>query len=164
MMQRLKGLINLKQTRNGFLSYQRNFSALPNYAPNDDPQDQFDPLSSYIMNMKGSGKAFCSRADVVSLCEYLNEVKFEECKTYFQKLYKFVYLQATYLKPHVAILDSFTMGSGAGIAVAGIFHVATDKTVFAHQEAQISFHPDAGASFYLSCLPGYLSNTSCLCF
>jgi hypothetical protein len=111
----------------------------------------------------------------------------------------------------VAILDGFSMGSGAGIAVAGMFRVATDKTVsdwcyrltsewnvnnflefesdnfetvfsiynidvvamvfilhkahwgnelltyaymqvFAHPEAQISFHPDAGASFYLSCL------------
>ncbi|KAL9363539.1 hypothetical protein Peur_046324 [Populus x canadensis] len=150
MMQRLKGPINLKQTRNGFLSYQRNFSALPNHAPNDDPQDQ-NPDIGFVL-MEGSGKAFCSRADVVSLCEFLNEVKFEECKTYFQKLYKFVYLQATYLKPHVAILDGFSMGSGAGIAVAGMFHVATDKTVFAHPEAQISFHPDVGASLYLSCL------------
>lgn len=34
---------------------------------------EFDPLSSYITNMNGSGKAFCSRADVVSLCEFLNE-------------------------------------------------------------------------------------------
>ena len=31
--------------------------------------------------------------------------------------------------------------------------------VFAHPEAQIGFHPDAGASFYLSRLPGYLGNT-----
>jgi len=29
----------------------------------------------------------------------------------------------------VAILDGFSMGSGAGIAVAGMFRVATDKTV-----------------------------------
>uniref|UniRef100_A0A3N7FAQ0 3-hydroxyisobutyryl-CoA hydrolase n=1 Tax=Populus trichocarpa TaxID=3694 RepID=A0A3N7FAQ0_POPTR len=141
MMQRLKGLINLKQTRNGFLSYQRNFSALPNYAPNDDPQDQ-------VAQLKRLYESWEENPDI-GFC--LNEVKFEECKTYFQKLYKFVYLQATYLRPHVAILDGFSMGSGAGIAVAGMFRVAT-KTVFAHPEAQISFHPDAGASFYLSCL------------
>jgi hypothetical protein len=29
----------------------------------------------------------------------------------------------------VAILDGFTMGSGAGIAVPGMFRVATNKTV-----------------------------------
>uniref|UniRef100_A0A6M2ESM0 3-hydroxyisobutyryl-CoA hydrolase n=1 Tax=Populus davidiana TaxID=266767 RepID=A0A6M2ESM0_9ROSI len=194
MMQRFKGLIKLKQARNGLLSYQRNFSALPYDAQYDDPQDQVlvegraksraailnRPASRNALTipmvarlkrlyesweenhdigfvlMKGSGKAFCSGSDVVSLCELLNEGKMEECKTYFQTLYKFVYLQATYLKPNVAILDGFTMGSGAGIAVPGMFRVATNKTVFAHPEAQIGFHPDAGASFYLSRLPGYL--------
>ncbi|KAJ6924905.1 hypothetical protein NC652_017998 [Populus alba x Populus x berolinensis] len=45
------------------------------------------------------------------------------------------------------------MGSGAGIAVAGMFRVATDKTVFAHPEAQISFHLMQGPPFiFLACL------------
>ncbi|KAL5558228.1 hypothetical protein UlMin_034439 [Ulmus minor] len=106
--------------------------------------------------MKGSGTAFCSGADVVSLYHLLNEGNVEECKKFFDTLYKFVYLQGTYLKPHVALLDGVTMGGGAGIALPGMFRVATDKTVFSHPEAQIGFHPDAGASFYLSHLPGYL--------
>ncbi|GFZ08287.1 ATP-dependent caseinolytic (Clp) protease/crotonase family protein [Actinidia rufa] len=75
---------------------------------------------------------------------------------FFQTLYKFVYLLGTYLKPHVAILDGITMGSGAGISLPGMFRVVTDKTVFAAPEAQMGFHPDAGASYYLSRLPGYL--------
>ncbi|CAL5440091.1 unnamed protein product [Camellia sinensis] len=37
-----------------------------------------------------------------------------------------------------------------------MFRVVTDKTVFATPEAQMGFHPDAGASYYLSRLPGYL--------
>ena len=32
--------------------------------------------------------------------------------------------------------------------------------VFATPEAQMGFHPDAGASYYLSRLPGYLGNAS----
>ncbi|KAK9141513.1 hypothetical protein Syun_010913 [Stephania yunnanensis] len=56
----------------------------------------------------------------------------------------------------VAILDGITMGPGVGISVPGTFRVATDKTVFGHPETQIGFHPDSGASFYLSRLPGYL--------
>ncbi|KAF8380520.1 hypothetical protein HHK36_028007 [Tetracentron sinense] len=48
------------------------------------------------------------------------------------------------------------MGGGAGVSIPGTFRVATDKTVFATPETQIGFHPDAGASFYLSHLPGYL--------
>ncbi|KAJ7966271.1 3-hydroxyisobutyryl-CoA hydrolase-like protein 1, mitochondrial [Quillaja saponaria] len=106
--------------------------------------------------MKASGKAFCSGGDVTTLYHILNEGKSEEGKEFFKTLYKFVYLQGTYLKPHVAIMDGFTMGCGAGISVPGMFRVVTDKTVFSNPEAQLGFHPDAGASFYLSRLPGYL--------
>ncbi|KAK9101771.1 hypothetical protein Sjap_019025 [Stephania japonica] len=106
--------------------------------------------------MKGSGRAFCAGGDVVTLYRLLNEGKQEECKEFFRTLYSFVYLLGTYLKPNVAILDGITMGPGVGISVPGTFCVATDKTVFGHPETQIGFHPDSGASFYLSRLPGYL--------
>ncbi|PQQ21025.1 hypothetical protein Pyn_08707 [Prunus yedoensis var. nudiflora] len=106
--------------------------------------------------MKGSGRAFCSGADAVSLYQLVNEGNVEECKNFFETLYKFVYIQGTYLKPHIAILDGITMGAGAGIALPGMFRVVTDKTVFVNPETQMGFHPDAGASFYLSRLPGYL--------
>ncbi|XP_016484025.1 small ribosomal subunit protein mS47 isoform X1 [Nicotiana tabacum] len=122
--------------------------------------------------MKGNGRAFSSGADVVTLYELINEGKIEECKKFFETLYKFVYLLGTYLKPNVAILDGVTMGSGAGISLPGMFRVVTDRTVrtfsngaflylakdvvYSTPEAQIGFHPDAGASYYLSRLPGYL--------
>ncbi|XP_073301682.1 small ribosomal subunit protein mS47 [Primulina huaijiensis] len=106
--------------------------------------------------MKGGQKAFCSGTDVVTLYRLLNEGKTEECKAYFENLYKFVYVLGTYLKPHVAIMDGIVMGGGAGISLPGMFRVVTEKTVFASPEVQIGFHPDAGASYYLSRLPGYL--------
>lgn len=106
--------------------------------------------------MKGRGSAFCSGADVVRLYHSLNEGKAEEAKEFFKTLYSFVYLQGTYLKPHVSILDGRTMGCGSGISLPGMFRVVTDKTIFSHPEAQIGFHPDAGASYLLSRLPGYL--------
>lgn len=106
--------------------------------------------------MKGSGRAFCAGGDIVSLYQLLNEGKVEDCKDFFRTLYKFIYVLGTYLKPHVAILDGITMGGGAGVSIPGTFRVATDKTIFATPETHIGFHPDAGASFYLSHLPGYL--------
>ncbi|KAK9947208.1 hypothetical protein M0R45_012640 [Rubus argutus] len=132
--------------------------------------------------MKGSGRAFCSGADAVSIYQLLNQGNVEECRKFFETLYKFVYIQGTYLKPHVAILDGITMGGGAGISLPGMFRVglikleassnpliksevqvcvtsyccATFLQVFANPEAQMGFHPDAGASYYLSRLPGYL--------
>ncbi|KAI6680379.1 hypothetical protein NL676_034260 [Syzygium grande] len=161
-----------------------------------------------FVSMKGSGKAFCSGGDVITLyiiSHWRSDGNIEECKTFFDTLYKFIYVQGTYLKPHLAILDGVTMASGAGISLPGMFRLATDKTDhcrsdvrlspsprsvaravalatvcrgmaedqdcfslvslspgvclcdgFSHPEVQIGFHPDAGASFHLSRLPGYL--------
>ncbi|KZV28327.1 3-hydroxyisobutyryl-CoA hydrolase-like protein 2, mitochondrial-like [Dorcoceras hygrometricum] len=106
--------------------------------------------------MKGGQRAFCSGTDVVTLYWLLDEGKMEECKAYFENLYKFVYVLGTYLKPHVAIMNGIVMGGGAGISLPGMFRVVTEKTVFASPEVQIGFHPDAGSSYYLSRLPGYL--------
>ncbi|XP_010264353.1 PREDICTED: 3-hydroxyisobutyryl-CoA hydrolase-like protein 1, mitochondrial [Nelumbo nucifera] len=106
--------------------------------------------------MKGSGRAFSAGGDIATLYRLINEGKMAECKEFFGTLYSFIYLLGTYLKPHVAILNGITMGGGAGVSIPGTFRVATDKTVFATPETQIGFHPDAGASFYLSHLPGYL--------
>ncbi|KAH9304551.1 hypothetical protein KI387_008955, partial [Taxus chinensis] len=107
--------------------------------------------------MKGAGDgAFCTGGDVVRLYQLANQGKLEECKDYFSKAYQFVYHVGTYLKPHVALLDGLTMGGGAGITVPGTFRVATNKTVFGTPETHIGFHPDAGASFFLSHLPGFL--------
>ncbi|XP_076910669.1 small ribosomal subunit protein mS47-like [Bidens hawaiensis] len=109
-----------------------------------------------FVTMKASGRAFCSGADMVTIYSLLQEGNDEACKEFFRTLYQFIYLLGTYLKPNLTILDGITMGGGAGIAVPGMFRIATDKTFFATPEVQIGFHPDAGASFYLSRLPGYL--------
>lgn len=114
------------------------------------------PDIGFVM-MKGAGdRAFCTGGDVVRIYQLANQGKLHECKYFFSKAYQFIYLVGTYLKPHVALLDGLTMGGGAGISVPGMFRVATDKTIFATPETQIGFHPDAGASFYLSHSPGYL--------
>ncbi|KAK1414865.1 hypothetical protein QVD17_30626 [Tagetes erecta] len=60
----------------------------------------------------------------------------------------------------VAILDGITMGGGAAISIPGTFRITTDKTVYATPETLIGLHPDVGASFHLSHLPGeYLGLT-----
>ncbi|KAK4544818.1 hypothetical protein RGQ29_032982 [Quercus rubra] len=106
--------------------------------------------------MKGSGRAFCAGGDIVTLYHMINVGKMEDCKEFFRTLYTYIYILGTYLKPHVALLNGITMGGGAGVSIPGMFRVATDKTVFATPETLIGFHPDAGASFFLSHLPGHL--------
>ncbi|KAE8699708.1 3-hydroxyisobutyryl-CoA hydrolase-like protein 2 [Hibiscus syriacus] len=114
-----------------------------------------DPNVGFVV-MKGSGRAFCAGGDIVALYHLINEGKIEKCKDFFRTLYSFIYHLGTYLKPHVAILHGITMGGGAGISIPGTFRLATNRTVFATPETQIGFHPDAGASFHLSRLPGHL--------
>ncbi|KAL2892498.1 3-hydroxyisobutyryl-CoA hydrolase-like protein 1 mitochondrial [Bienertia sinuspersici] len=114
-----------------------------------------DPDIGFVM-MKGSGRAFCAGGDIVTLYRKMNEGKIEDCKEFFRTLYTFIYMLGTYLKPHVALLNGVTMGGGGGVSIPGTFRVATDKTVFATPETMIGFHPDAGASFYLSHLPGHI--------
>ncbi|WCJ34898.1 3-hydroxyisobutyryl-CoA hydrolase-like protein 1 mitochondrial [Euphorbia peplus] len=114
-----------------------------------------NPDIGFVM-MKGSGRAFCAGGDIVGLYHLINQGRIEEGKEFFRTLYSFIYLLGTYLKPNVAILNGYTVGGGAGVSIPGTFRVATDKTAFATPETLIGIHPDAGASFYLPRLPGYL--------
>ncbi|XP_058222831.1 3-hydroxyisobutyryl-CoA hydrolase-like protein 1, mitochondrial isoform X5 [Rhododendron vialii] len=86
-----------------------------------------NPDIGFVM-LKGSERAFCAGGDIVSLYHLINEGNIEACKDFCRTVYGFIYHLGTYLKPHV----------------------------FATPETLIGFHPDAGASFYLSHLPGYL--------
>ncbi|XP_028753416.1 3-hydroxyisobutyryl-CoA hydrolase-like protein 1, mitochondrial [Neltuma alba] len=114
-----------------------------------------NPDIGFVM-VKGRGRAFAAGGDIVALYHLLNRGNLEACKEFFRTIYSFIYFLGTYLKPHVALLNGITMGGGAGISIPGTFRVATDKTIFATPETLIGFHPDAGASFYLSHLPGHL--------
>ncbi|KAK4848016.1 hypothetical protein QYF36_008187 [Acer negundo] len=114
-----------------------------------------DPDIGFV-TMKGSGRAFCAGGDIVAVYNMMNQGKLEGCKEFFRTVYSFIYFLGTYLKPHVAILNGITMGGGAGVSIPSTFRIATGRTVFATPETLIGFHPDAGASFYLSHLPGHL--------
>ncbi|OIT40083.1 PREDICTED: 3-hydroxyisobutyryl-CoA hydrolase-like protein 1, mitochondrial [Nicotiana attenuata] len=114
-----------------------------------------DPDIGFLV-LKGSGKAFSAGGDIVTIYNLLKQGNLQDCKDFCWTINNLVYLVGTLLKPHVALLNGITMGGGAGISIPGTFRVATEKTVFATPETLIGYHPDAGASFYLSHLPGYL--------
>ncbi|KAG8363415.1 hypothetical protein BUALT_Bualt19G0020000 [Buddleja alternifolia] len=115
-----------------------------------------DPDIGFVVLRGGGGRALSAGGDIVSIYNSIKEGNIEECKQLFRMVYSFIYFLATYSKPCVAILNGITMGGGAGISNPVTFRVATDKTIFATPETLIGFHPDGGASFYLSRLPGYL--------
>ncbi|GAB2265239.1 hypothetical protein Dimus_000308 [Dionaea muscipula] len=147
-MQRLKGLFNTRYSicRFGFLSQQRSYLPHPSYAHHHDSQD--------LVLVVGKAN---SRTAILNRPSSLNSLTIPMVDR-LKKLYECWEENSDFgfVMMKVAILDGITMGAGAGVSVPGMFRVVTDKTVFSHPETQLGFHPDAGASFYLSRLPGYL--------
>jgi 3-hydroxyisobutyryl-CoA hydrolase len=79
-----------------------------------------------------------------------------EANDFFAKEYLLNYILGTYKKIHVALLNGIVMGGGNGVSIHGKFRVATENTLFAMPETAIGLHPDVGASYFLSRLPGHL--------
>ncbi|KAJ7529181.1 hypothetical protein O6H91_15G036900 [Diphasiastrum complanatum] len=110
----------------------------------------------HFVIIKGRGRAFCAGIDLAQVYYWGKEGLHQEAHDFFKKEYLFDYLLATYRKPHIAIMNGMVMDGGSGISIPGKFRVATENCIFAMPEACIGFHPDAGASFFLSRLPGFL--------
>eukprot|EP00252_Welwitschia_mirabilis_P002402 TRINITY_DN12355_c0_g1_i1.p1 TRINITY_DN12355_c0_g1~~TRINITY_DN12355_c0_g1_i1.p1 ORF type:complete len:381 (-),score=70.13 TRINITY_DN12355_c0_g1_i1:121-1263(-) len=108
-----------------------------------------------VVIIKGTGRAFCSGGDVLSVCQLGNAGQYHKATKYFWDEYIMNYILATYCKPHVAFLNGIVMGGGAGISMHGRFRVATENTIFAMPETGLGLHPDVGASYFLSRLPGH---------
>ncbi|KAK2632821.1 hypothetical protein EUGRSUZ_L01034 [Eucalyptus grandis] len=108
-----------------------------------------------LVILKGNGKAFCAGGDVIgNMCSMLTG-HWSYGASFYKKQLTLDHLIATYKKPLICLIDGVVMGGGAGISMHGSFRVVTEKTVFAMPEASIGLFPDAGASYFLSKLPGY---------
>lgn len=115
-----------------------------------------DDKQVQLVLIKGSGRAFSAGGDVAEVYHFGNEGRYEKSLHFFSQEYNVNYLIGTYKKSHVALLNGIVMGGGAGLSINGNFRVATEKTVFAMPETGLGLHPDVGASYFLSRLPGFL--------
>uniref|UniRef100_A0A0D6R3D8 3-hydroxyisobutyryl-CoA hydrolase n=1 Tax=Araucaria cunninghamii TaxID=56994 RepID=A0A0D6R3D8_ARACU len=109
-----------------------------------------------VIVIKGTGRAFCSGGDVANVHNLGNSGQYSPAIRYFWDEYIMNYTLGTLKKPQVALLNGIVMGGGAGISIHGMFRVATEKTLFAMPETALGLHPDVGASYFLSRLPGFL--------
>jgi enoyl-CoA hydratase len=106
------------------------------------------------VSLAGAGdKAFCAGGDVRAIWE-AGSGPF--AAAFFAGEYRLIRRIKRFPKPVVALMDGYTMGGGAGIAINAALRVATEKTLFAMPECVIGFVPDVGASYFLSRLPGRL--------
>ncbi|KAK7314833.1 hypothetical protein VNO77_33361 [Canavalia gladiata] len=114
-----------------------------------------DPSVKLVI-IKANGKVFSAGGDVVSVITCSLAGHWSYITMYYKKLLTLQYFMATYRKPSVSLIHGFAMGAGACLSMNTKFRVVTEKTVFAMPEASIGLFPDAGASYILSRLPGYL--------
>lgn len=110
----------------------------------------------HLVLVKGSGRAFSAGGDVAEVYHFGNEGRHDKSMHFFSQEYNVDYLVGTYKKSHVALIDGIVMGGGAGLSINGSFRVVTEKAVFAMPETGLGLHPDVGASYFLSRLPGFL--------
>nr|KJB55094.1 hypothetical protein B456_009G062800 [Gossypium raimondii] len=135
-MQRVKAVLKARHSfqRLGILSHQRCLSAQPNYALYDDFEDQ--------VLVEGRAK---SRAAILNRPSALNALT-ASMAARLKRLY-----ESWEENPDIG----FVLMKGNGRAFcSGVDTVALHRLL--NEETQLGFHPDAGASFYLSRLPGYL--------
>ncbi|XP_055820184.1 probable 3-hydroxyisobutyryl-CoA hydrolase 3 isoform X2 [Solanum dulcamara] len=105
--------------------------------------------------VKGKGKAFCAGGDVVRVIQFMLQGDLFCVMEFYRKQLTLDYLVATYKKTVVFLINGAVMGGGAGLSMNAKFRIVTENTVFAMPEASFGHHPDVGASYFLSRLPGH---------
>ena len=106
------------------------------------------------VSMTGAGdRAFCAGGDIRAIWEAGSGPFSAE---FFAAEYRLIRRIKRFPKPVIALMNGYTMGGGAGIAINAAFRVATEKTLFAMPECAIGFVPDVGASYFLSRLSGHM--------
>nr|XP_009797072.1 PREDICTED: probable 3-hydroxyisobutyryl-CoA hydrolase 3 [Nicotiana sylvestris]XP_016511372.1 PREDICTED: probable 3-hydroxyisobutyryl-CoA hydrolase 3 [Nicotiana tabacum] len=113
-----------------------------------------DPQVRLVI-VKGKGKAFCAGGDVVRVIQSMLRGDYRSVLDFYRMQLTLDYLVATYKKPVVILINGAVMGGGAGLSMNAKFRIVTENTVFAMPEASFGHHPDVGASYFLSRLPGH---------
>lgn len=115
-----------------------------------------DPKIQRLVISGRGGKAFCAGADVRAAWENANNGRYRAIRDYFATEYAIDLELSTYPKPVLAAVDVICFGAGMGLAVHSAHSIATERASFSMPETLIGFFPDAGATHFLSRLPGSL--------
>lgn len=107
-----------------------------------------------LVVIEGAGdRAFCAGGDVAILGRKGREDQ-ALWEGFFHDEYRLNQAIARLGIPYVSLMDGFTMGGGVGLAIHGLYRVATERTAFAMPETGIGLIPDVGGTHALSHLPG----------
>jgi enoyl-CoA hydratase len=111
-----------------------------------------DPAMSAVLVRGAGDRAFCAGGDVIAIYEARRTGVYNS--DFFREEYQLIRRIHRLPKPYVALMTGVTMGGGAGVAINGMYRVASERTVFAMPEVHIGLFPDVGASRFLTRVPG----------
>ncbi|TIA83548.1 hypothetical protein E3P92_00742 [Wallemia ichthyophaga] len=109
--------------------------------------------STGVIVSSGVGKAYCAGGDVKSIALNANKA---EALQILKEEFELDHELSVLTKPYIALMDGYTMGGGAGIALPAPVRISTDNTYLSFPETRLGYAPDVGASYYLSRLDGQL--------
>lgn len=113
-----------------------------------------DPVIRSVILQGEGGKAFSAGADVRAMWAHAKAGEYDAINHYFSEEYAIDLMLSRYPKPVLAVVDGICFGGGMGLAVHSPYCVASEFASFAMPETLIGFFPDAGATHFLSRLPG----------
>jgi 2-(1,2-epoxy-1,2-dihydrophenyl)acetyl-CoA isomerase len=102
----------------------------------------------------GTGRGFCSGADLDYLVALRRESRIEEFRQLLEGGRRVVTLLRQMPMPVIAAVNGPAAGGGASIAMACDIRIASDSATFTQAFAKIGLHADFGASFFLPRLVG----------
>lgn len=115
-----------------------------------------DPAVGSVVMRGAGGKAFSAGADVRAMREHAVAGEHDAIRRYFEDEYALDLMLARYPKDCLAVVDGICFGGGMALAVHSRAAIASEHAVFSMPETLIGFFPDAGATHFLSRLPGCL--------
>ena len=106
--------------------------------------------------IQGKGRAFCAGGDIRNFYTHKQKNQLDKTLKFFQDEYRLNHCIKNYPKPYISLINGINMGGGMGISIHGSHRIVTENARLAMPESTIGFHPDVGASYFLSRLPNHL--------
>ena len=101
--------------------------------------------------LTGTGRAFCTGADLKSFTELSQEDCVDSCMDYEEDIF---HVLSSSRKPTVAAVNGYALGGGMELALACDFRVGTEKTQFSAPEYGLGWVPGWGGVHRLGKLVG----------
>jgi 2-(1,2-epoxy-1,2-dihydrophenyl)acetyl-CoA isomerase len=117
-------------------------------------QELVEDAAVRVLVLTGSGRAFCSGADVRFLSSSLEGRRLEDALAVVQQGNALARLLHEAPKPVLASLNGAAAGGGASLALACDFRIGSDQAAMGMVFHKIGVLPDLGATYFLPRLVG----------